>query len=234
MQGLMDGDGPFTVRLPTGIHRVALDALCWSQNVVAEWERGGRLGSMSRIVTARIPPVDPSVCAVPGAFTHPASAKLDWLFDVRPPPKNLGFFLDKFSIFAESEVDIRGGILALEGFCEWSVRASIRQKPEHWVWVAGNIENLGRSAGEIRWKTSRYLVLPFPYPSQKRLDGRGIQLSFIFKASYVLILSSNYGRSFTLHQRIIFLKAYAFSRIIYIDQILPCPLALAESFKKRP
>jgi exonuclease III len=128
-------------------------------------------------------------------------------------------FVDDVAIFADSDGDIRHGVQILHDFCQWT-NARLNTVKSKALGLGGWAQ---RTTWPVPWLTSdptlTLLGISFSHSIQETTN----RIWDAALGHLQGILRTNVGRCFSLHQRVHFLKTDAYSRVVFIGQVLPCP-----------
>jgi hypothetical protein len=137
-------------------------------------------------------------------------------------------FVDDVAVFTDNDEDIILSDQVIGDFCKWT--SSRLNKTKSKALGLGGWSR--RTSWPLQWLEAvdqlTLLGIPFSH-SVEETTSRTWEKAF---GHFQGMLRSNIGRCFTLFQRVRFLKVEAFSRIIYVGQILPCPPLLIEKINR--
>jgi hypothetical protein len=137
-------------------------------------------------------------------------------------------FVDDVAVFTDNDKDIILSDQVIGEFCKWT--SSRLNKTKTKALGLGGWSR--RTSWPLQWLEAvdklTLLGIPFSH-SVEETTSRTWEKAF---GHFQGLLRSNIGRCFTLFHRVTFLKVEAFSRIIYVGQVLPCPPLLIEKINR--
>lgn len=136
-------------------------------------------------------------------------------------------YVDDLAVFLSREEDFLKFDEILQKYCRWA-GAKVNQLKTRGLGL-GIWKN--RSTWPIGWLQSTPILKLLGIAFSPSINETSKRMWDITLAGVTGLLKNNYGRCFTLYQRVAYLKSAAFSKTVFIGQTLSCPKETAKNIQ---
>lgn len=136
-------------------------------------------------------------------------------------------YVDDLALFISKEEDFLKFDAVLQKYCKWT-GARINQSKTRALGIGSWRE---RTSWPISWLQSAPTLKLLGIAFSPCIDETSRRMWNSTLAGITGILKSNYGRCFTLYQRVEYLKSVVFSKAVFMGQTLSCPKETAKNIQ---